>query len=68
MVTTLSLHSTSHCLYDTEVSMYNIRKMYQPKNTHVNANDKTFQYMSPIFFFLYRDMVHEGSQNIQTIK
>ena len=61
---------TNHCLYDTEFSMYNIRKTYQPKNKHVNPNVRTFQYMSPIFFFffLYSGMVHEGTQNIQTIK
>jgi len=46
MVTTLSPQSTNHCLYHTEVSMHNIRKMYHPKNEHLNANVKTFQYMS----------------------
>ena len=68
MVTTLSPQSTNHSLYRTEVSMHNISKMYHPKNEHLNATIKTFQYMSAKFIFLYRSMVHEGSQNMQTIK
>jgi hypothetical protein len=69
MVNTLSPQSNNQCLYHTEVSMHNTSKIYHPKIEHLNANDKIVN-ISPNFFFsfLYGSMVHEGSQNIQTIK